>query len=383
VDKKTNYLIKESASLSSKLQPFTKEVELKLRAGVYNNKKIFEELRNCGYKGSYGLLNNYVQTKRKEEISNKINYYQKVETGPGEQAQVDWAHFGKVSVEGRDRNLYAFIYILSYSRAMYAEFVTTQKQQIFQDCHIHAFEKLGVPKVIRYDNVKTVVISRHRLGNGKEKINFNFDFSNFAQHYHFEPEVCPPYYPRSKGKVEAGVKYLRHNFMSGEIFEKTFDSMDELNSKLIQWLEITANKRIHATTKRRPCELWLKEKEHLFEIDHHPRFKNKSKQSRWSSQNSMVTYDKSFYWVPREFARKKINIEEEMDNGISKLLFYFKGDKIIEHIKAEKSGSWILPKDYKLKGMGKKREIEQRLEANPVYKTKVEVRDMSYYNKFL
>src|SRR5713101_3241802 len=41
----------------------------------------------------------------------------------GEQAQVDWAHVGSVKVEGGQRSLWAFVLVLSWSRAMWAELV--------------------------------------------------------------------------------------------------------------------------------------------------------------------------------------------------------------------------------------------------------------------
>jgi hypothetical protein len=245
---------------------------------------------------------------------------------------------------------------------------------------MNAFEKLGVPKKIRYDNVKTVVNSREKLFGGDERITYNFDFLNFSRYYKFEPELCPQYYPRSKGKVEAGVKYLRNNFMSGQVFKKTFRSVDELNEKLSEWLKRSANSRIHATTKQKPSDLWLKEKAILFLIKDYPRYNNLAMQSRWSSQNSMVTYKKNSYWVPPDYARKKIDIEERVENGICKLSLYFKGTKIVEHVKATTFGGWFLPKDYGLKGKKKAAAIEERVISNPLYNVKVDVRDMDYYN---
>lgn len=240
--------------IPSKIVPYIENIDHKLKSGMLNNSKIFKEVKSVGYKGSYGLLNRYLQDKRHEKTTESVRAYQKIETDPGEQAQVDWGHFGKINVENKMVNLYIFVYVLSYSRAMYAEFTTSQRQQVWQNCHINAFEKLGVAKKLRYDNLKTVVISREKM-HGVEKINYNFDFMNFARHYKFEPEACPRYYPRAKGKVEAGVKYLRNNFMSGEVFKKSFKSLDELNVKLEEWLQKTANNRIHSTTKLKPKDL--------------------------------------------------------------------------------------------------------------------------------
>ncbi len=41
----------------------------------------------------------------------------------GEQALVDWAYVGKLPVPGGERALWLFVMVLSYSRALWAEFV--------------------------------------------------------------------------------------------------------------------------------------------------------------------------------------------------------------------------------------------------------------------
>src|SRR5204862_98653 len=107
-------------------------------------------------------------------------------------------------------------------------FVVRQNQQTLQACHIHAFEKIGIPQIILYDNMKTVVLGRKKLADGSKKIQYNPAFLDFARYYGFEVKACPPYWPRAKGKVESGVKYLKNNFMVGESFGKTFKSLDEL-----------------------------------------------------------------------------------------------------------------------------------------------------------
>lgn len=56
------------------------------------------------------------------------------------------------------------------------------------------------------------------------------------------------YDPESKGKVEAGVKYVKYNGLAG----KTFDSWQHLEQHIGQWLDDTANVRIHGTTGEPP-----------------------------------------------------------------------------------------------------------------------------------
>lgn len=370
-------------SISPKITPFIEKIDQKIRQGVSNRYKIFQEIRADGYLGSYPLLNSYINTQIEKIFEKNTKIYKRVETNPGEQAQVDWGHFGNINIDSKDVKLYVFIYTLSYSRAMYAEFTTSQRQNILQNCHINAFRSLGIPKKIRYDNMKTVVISRTKLSSGKHNIVYNFDFSNFARYYKFELDVCPPYYPRSKGKVEAGVKYIRYNFMQGEKSGKTFKSLGEINEKLSYWLKNYANNRIHSTTKEKPSERWEKEKPSLSFIENYPEYKNYITQSRYSSASSMVTYKKSAYWVPEKYARKKIDIVEEHTSGRTRLIFYYKGLKIVEHLMTDKHGDWILPdRSGKNKETGKKI-TEKKLQQNPLYSIEVEVRSANYYDQFI
>lgn len=374
-------VLEESNMVSKKVAPYVGFIEEQLEHGSQNTAKLYQKLTDNGFVGSYGLVNDYVKSKHGGIDKGRERMYQRVETDPGEQAQVDWGTFGKINVNGRTLNLYVFVYVLSYSRAMYAEFATSQKQRTFQECHIHAFNKLGAPKKIRYDNVKTVVISRKRLPEGGEHINYNFDFSNFAKYYKFEPEICPPYYPRSKGKVEAGVKYLRYNFMEGEAYKKTFKSIDELNQKVWSWLDNIANNRIHSTTKERPIDRWNKERDKLFITKDYPLYQNNILTSRRASQNSMVTFKRSSYWVPNCYARKKIDIIEINNNGSITLRFLYRGSKIIEYLASNKPGEWILPKngglipDQETVGKKKKKRI--------ILHTEVQERDLNHYNKFI
>lgn len=367
-------------SFSKKLEPFSGFIDEQLRNGTRNAKKICKKLQENGFLGSYSLVNNYIRYRGVG--GNKNRAYQKVETAPGEQAQVDWGYFGKIAIDNRVFNLYAFVYVLSFSRALYAEFTTSQKQHVFQECHIHAFEKLGVPKKIRYDNVKTVVVSRKKSADGEDVINFNFDFLNFARYYKFEADPCPLYYPQAKGKVESAVKYIRNNFMNGEKYKRTFHSISMLNEKLWVWLEQIANQRMHATTNEQPHTRWLKEKKDLFLIDGYPRYQNNLSSSRRASQNSMVTFKRSSYWVPNCYARKKIDIVETHDNGVTKLVLHFKGNEIIEYIASAKPGGWILPDDMSVFNPDEKKDTSKK-KKNDLLNTSVEIRNLEYYDKFI
>ena len=82
----------------------------------------------------------------------------------------------------------------------------------------------------------------------------------------FTPRLCRPYRPQTKGKVEAGVKYLRRNFLCG----READSLEDLASQLRVWLSEIAKARTHGTTHRIVSEAWQEEKAHLQPIGARP-----------------------------------------------------------------------------------------------------------------
>lgn len=362
------------------ISPYEEKISKYIRSGINSSKKVEQLLKLDGYKGTYQLLNKYIKNKQEEVLLGNIKSYFRVETEPGEQAQVDWGHFGKIEIRGMPVNLYVFVMVLSYSRAIYAEFVTSQKQKILQHCHINAFRYLGgVPQKIRYDNMKTVVIDRKN----KENPNWNFEFKNFARYYKFELELSPIYYPQSKGKVEAAVKFIRNNFFKGESFNKTFHTVNDLNEKLLTWLNEHANKRNHPVQLGSVGALWLNEQKLLRPMEDTSNFWNIASQIRRVSRISMVNYKKASYWVPKKYVQHKVEIREVLKNGQTILEFYSKEGKIYEHSMGL-PGSWNVPNDRDLvKNKSKEKSIFERVKNHPIYKTKVEVRDLSYYEKLI
>src|SRR5207237_218174 len=82
-------------------------------------------------------------------------------TLPGEQAQVDWAHFGKLTIGRAARPLMAFVMVLSYSRHLFLRFYLGAAMNYFIRGHVEAFAWYNsVPRVVLYDNLKSAVLER-------------------------------------------------------------------------------------------------------------------------------------------------------------------------------------------------------------------------------
>jgi hypothetical protein len=120
----------------------------------------------------------------------------------------------------------------------------------------------------------------------------NTHFKDFAGYYGFEARFCRPYRPQTKGKVEAGVKYIKRNFLPG----RRFKNLVHLNSELERWSIETADQRIHGTTHQRPADRFAEEK--LYCVKHFQPYAYIPAIQRKVSQDSMVSWCSNRYSVP-------------------------------------------------------------------------------------
>ena len=121
---------------------------------------------------------------------------------------MDWGSFSYVDEKGRKRRVWAFVMVLSWSRAIYVEFVRRADTASFIQCHVNAFDYLGgVPRRCLYDNAKVVTLGRDEEG----RTEWNRRMLDFALRLGFDLKLCQPYRAQTKGKVESGVKYVRGN----------------------------------------------------------------------------------------------------------------------------------------------------------------------------
>ncbi len=115
--------------------------------------------------------------------------YLRLRTLAGEQAQIDWGHFGYMSIGEAKRPLMAFVMVLSYSRKIFLRFYLNARTENFLRGHELAFNYFsGVPRVALYDNLKSAVLDRKG-----DAIRFNPTLLSFAAHYRFEPRPCAAY----------------------------------------------------------------------------------------------------------------------------------------------------------------------------------------------
>ncbi len=184
----------------SKLDPYKQYIEERWNQGCHNAVVLWEEARAQGYTGSLSLLKQRVHPLRPQR---GVEPAQRYETGPGVQAQCDWADFGALVYPDHQRHpLYIFIYTMSFSRRMYIEFVHDQRQSTLLSCLEHAFAYFGcVPESILSDNMKPMVIDHPRTG----EIVWNSRFVAFSEFHGFRPKAARPYRAKTKGYVKTFV----------------------------------------------------------------------------------------------------------------------------------------------------------------------------------
>ena len=168
---------------------------------------------------------------------------------PAEAAQVDFGAGPMLAdADGVIRRTWAFVMTLCFSRHQYVEFVWDQTVATWLGCHRRAFEWFGaVPGRLIIDNPKCAITKACRTDPLVQRA-----YAECAEGYGFRIDACPPREPQKKGIVEAGVKYVKGNFLRAahlprprrpEPHRRAHGSLTE------------AGIRIHGTTRQAPLEL--------------------------------------------------------------------------------------------------------------------------------
>jgi transposase len=230
-----------SQSLSHVL-PFEREVRQWHGQGIQGT-TIHEALvRKHGFTGSYSSVRRFLQALQlaEPEVTTVLDFE------PGDCAQVDFGRGPRI-VDVRTGEIidtWIFTMVLAWSRHLYAELVTDQSVPTWLGCHRRAFEFFGgVPSRLVIDNLKAAIARACYHDPAVQRA-----YAELAEGYGFRLAPLPVRQPQMKGRIEAGVKYVKRRFVP----LRDFRDMADGNAQLKAWLLGPAGNRIHGTTQERP-----------------------------------------------------------------------------------------------------------------------------------
>jgi transposase len=187
--------------------------------------RVFDMIAARGYAGSVRTVREHVARVRPKRAANA---YLRLETFPGEQAQVDWAFIGQREVQGGRRGLWMFVMVLSWSRMLFAECVWDLGAPSLRRSLVRAHTFFGgSPRQWLFDNARSVILARHG-----DAVRLHPDLTELAGAFSTEPRLCRVRKPTDKGRVERAVRYLRDRFLAGREIRDTAHGNRELEGFL-------------------------------------------------------------------------------------------------------------------------------------------------------
>jgi len=233
---------RQSAGPASSLEAHHKQIQEWVEQKI-NGRVIHRVLcESHGYHGSYSSVHRMIRRIKadKPTVTTVLDF------DPGHTAQIDFGKGPEIidQYTGEVQKTWFFVMVLAWSRHMYAELVTDQSIETWLGCHRRAFEHFGgVPAVCLIDNLKAAITRSCYYDPQVQHA-----YADYAEGYGFIIAPCPVADPKKKGRVEAGVKYVKNNFAP----LRKFRDLTDANAQLIQWVMSVAGTREHGTTRVAP-----------------------------------------------------------------------------------------------------------------------------------
>ena len=210
---------------------------------------------------------------------------------------------------------------LAFSRHQYAELVLDQRTETWLECHRRAFEWFGgVPARIIIDNARCAITRACFHDPVAQRA-----YAEYAEGYRFRIDACPPRDPKKKGRVEAGIQYLKRGFVS----TREFRSLADANEQLREWVLGEAGNRIHGSTGEQPLGLFALERPALGPLPDQP-----PETAVWARvkvhQDAHVHYGKCLYSVPYRFAGESLWLKAAPQT----IRIYREHERVATHVRA-------------------------------------------------
>ena len=264
--------------------------------------RLFQMAKARGYPGGPDHFRRVVGRYRPRKPAEA---FLRLKTLPGEQAQVDWAHFGKVQIGRAERVLWAFVMVLSFSRQVFLRFFLGASMPFFLRGHVQAFAFFGgVPRVLLYDNLKSAVLERHG-----DAIRFNPKLLELAGHYRFEPRPVAVARGNEKGRVERAIRYIRDAFFAA----RSYSDVADLNRQAHEWMTtISADRPWVEDRARTVREVFAEEHDQLLPLPEEP-FPAQERLDVEIGKTPYARFDLNDYSIPHDRTRRTLTVLAELD----------------------------------------------------------------------
>lgn len=264
--------------------------------------RLHEMVKARGYCGGPSHFRHIVAKHRPYEAE----AFMRLRTLPGEQAQADWAHFGRIKIGNAERRLLGFVMVLSWSRMIFVQFYFGDATPNFLRGHTDAFGFWDrVPRKILYDNLKSAVVER-----SGDAIRFNETLLDLAKHYRFEPIPVNVARGNEKGRVERAISYIRTSFFAA----REYKDLHDLNRQALEWCTGTAaERRCPEDRSMTVAQAFELEKPNLLNLPENP-FPVYERVSVRVGKTPYVRFDLNDYSVPHTLVRKTVQVVADLES---------------------------------------------------------------------
>lgn len=254
---------------------------------------------------------------------------------PGTEAQVDFGYMGYFDKDGKRVKVWVFCMVLSHSRYAYYREVTDQSIATFLRCHMEAYSFFGgVPATTKIDNLKAGVLQADFY-----QPTIQHQYAQMLSHYGSAPITARIRRGQDKGKVEAGIKYVKGNFLKGLRHRDYY----RMSRDLQHWNKEVCNKRVHGTTRKVPQAVYEQIECTTLQPLPATRFELMDISHRRVNRLSHIYYGYNFYSVPYQYCDRKLRVES---NGTS--LRIYDGRKMVAmHAITTGRGNYITVESHK------------------------------------
>lgn len=259
--------------------------------------RLYEMAKQRGYPGGPSQFRQRISQLRPRK---QPEAYLRLKTLPGEQAQVDWGHFGHIEIGKAKRPLMAFVMVLSWSRQIFLQFYLNAQMESFLRGHVAAFEAWnGLPKVLLYDNLKSAVLERQG-----DAIRFHPTLLALSAHYRFEPRPVAVARGNEKGRVERAIRYIRDNFFAG----RQWQTLEELNAQADEWCQgVSADRLCPEDNELTVREAFAQEQPTLLTLPDNP-FDTRERLEVRARKTPYIRFDLNDYSIPHPFVQKTLSV---------------------------------------------------------------------------